>query len=99
MQHIGSTKELIERNERRLVAITRKNLFATYDCINLQLRIHQIDISRFTVTKYLTLVGVGSNFEAYKPALPEENRKRRLRWAKEQANWAMEQWGNVIWSD
>jgi ATP:corrinoid adenosyltransferase len=44
-------------------------------------------------------VGFGSYFAAHNPALSDENRKIRLRWAKERVNWTKEQWYSVVWSD
>ncbi|KAG1206581.1 hypothetical protein G6F68_008551 [Rhizopus microsporus] len=40
-----------------------------------------------------------SYFAAHKPALTEEPMKKRLRWAHEYANWTIEQWSSIIWSD
>ena len=101
MQHIGAPKKLNEReDERQLVAITRKDLFAKYGYIDLLwLRIHQINISGSRLIRYLKHVDFDSYFTAYKPALFEEDRKRRLPWAKERVNWAMGQWNSVDWSD
>ena len=44
-------------------------------------------------------IGFGSYFAAHKPKLSEENKKRRLRWAKERVNWTTEQWNSVVWLD
>lgn len=44
-------------------------------------------------------LGFGSYFAANKPALSEDNKKKRLRWAKEHDNWTEEQWRGVVWSD
>ncbi|CEG71903.1 hypothetical protein RMATCC62417_07553 [Rhizopus microsporus] len=41
----------------------------------------------------------GSYFVAQKPALTGEHMEKRLRWAHEHANWTVEQWSSVIWSD
>jgi hypothetical protein len=78
MQHTGAPKKLNEREDKRqLIAITRKDPFATYDYINLlRLWIHQINISGSTLIRYLKHVDFDSYFTAYKPALFEEDRKQ-----------------------
>lgn len=44
-------------------------------------------------------LGFGSYFAANKPALSEDNKKKRLRWVKEHDNWTEKQWRGVVWSD
>lgn len=95
----GAPKKLNERDLRHLQAITRKDPFASYERINSQLKLCDISISRTTLITYIKELGFGSYFAAHKPALTEENKKRRLRWAKERVNWTKEQWDGVVWSD
>ncbi|KAG1465276.1 hypothetical protein G6F56_004921 [Rhizopus delemar] len=95
----GAPKKLNERNLRHLQAITRKDPFASYERINSQLKLCDISISRTNLITYIKELGFGSYFAAHKPALTEENKKRRLRWAKERVNWTKEQWDGVVWSD
>ena len=97
--HTGAPKKLNERDIRQLQRIVRDDPFATYAQINSQSKDGQIDISRSTLIRYMKEIGFGSYFAAHKPKLSEENKKRRLRWAKERVNWTMEQWNSVVWSD
>ncbi|KAG1452382.1 hypothetical protein G6F56_007834 [Rhizopus delemar] len=87
----GAPKKLNERDLRHLQAITRKDKFS--------IKIMQLSISRTTLITYIKESGFESYFAAHKLALTEENKKRRLHWAKERVNWTKDQWDGVVWSD
>ncbi|KAG1474292.1 hypothetical protein G6F56_000444 [Rhizopus delemar] len=95
----GVPKKLNERDLRHLQAITRKDPFASNERINSQLKLCNISISHTTLITYIKELGFGFYFAAHKPAFTEENKKRRLRWAKERVNWTKEQCEGVVWSD
>ncbi|CEG63295.1 hypothetical protein RMATCC62417_00463 [Rhizopus microsporus] len=95
----GSLKKLSERAQRHLERIIRSSPFASYDSVRFELQQAEITISRQTVINYLWEMGFKSYFAAHKPSLTEANKKRRLRWALNHANWTQEQWESVVWSD
>jgi transposase len=95
----GRSKKLDERDLRSLKTIMRSNPFASYNHVNSLLKDHQINICRDTLIHYVKDLGFGSYFAAHKPRLSEENKKRRLRWAKERVNWSLDDWRRVVWSD
>jgi transposase len=43
--------------------------------------------------------GFSSHFTIKKPMISENNKKIRLKWAKEHLNWTEEDWRSVLWSD
>ena len=90
-QHTGALKKLNERDVRHLQRLVREDPFATYSQINSRLKDARIDISRSTLVRYVKEIGFGSYFAAHKPKLSEENKNRRLCWAKERVNWTTEQ--------
>ncbi|KAG2204440.1 hypothetical protein INT47_005231 [Mucor saturninus] len=95
----GAPKKMNDRDLRRLETITRREPFASYDKINVEIKLHRIDICRATLIHYLRQIGFGSYFAAHKPRLTEVYKKKRLRWAKERVHWTTEQWRGVVWSD
>lgn len=61
--------------------------------------IHNIPVSTRTIQRRLQKVGVRKWRAVNRPYLTEQHARKRLKWANEHANWTVEQWAKVIWSD
>ena len=57
------------------------------------------DVSGTTVKNALEKEGFHRRIARVKPVLTEENRKIRLKWAREHLNWTRAQWDSVLWTD
>ena len=57
------------------------------------------NISARTVHRVLKRRGYRSCKPTTKPGLTAENKLARLKWCKDHADWTLEDWKNVIWSD
>jgi transposase len=93
----GRPSAITERQKRLLVRETTKNRRAPLS----ELAINTgLEVSTSTISNYLHNSGIDSYVAAKKPFISEENRKRRLAWCIERANWdVIPEWGSVIWSD
>lgn len=60
---------------------------------------HGVDVDPNTVRRSLRESGIKSKSKPKKPLLRAENRKKRLKWAKEHRHWTVEDWKRVVWSD
>lgn len=67
--------------------------------INKELLASGIHMSAITGRRRLIQAGLRARIPRKKPFLNEKQRKRRLQWTKEHANWAVEDWKKIIWSD
>jgi DDE superfamily endonuclease/Transposase/Helix-turn-helix domain len=52
-----------------------------------------------TLVKTLKKNGIQSHVARKKPFISEENRLKRLQWARDHRNWTKEQWRRVLWTD
>ena len=59
----------------------------------------EIGVSRRTVVRRLNFEGLYSHRPALKPRLSEDQKRKRLQWAKEHERWIRGQWNNVMFSD
>jgi transposase len=77
-------------NNRRLTAPDiRKSLSNDYG----------VDVTPRTIQNRLMEAGLYGRVARRKPLISEKNRIARLNWAKEHANWTIQQWECVLWSD
>lgn len=60
---------------------------------------HGIDVSRYTVSRALTSLGMKAAEKQTKPALSAKNIQKRFDFAKRHQNWTVEDWKRVVWSD
>ena len=67
--------------------------------INKDLAAVGIRMSNWTVRRRLIEAGLRARIPRKKPFLNEVQRQKRLKWAKEHAEWTVEEWKNIIWSD
>ena len=51
-----------------------------------------------TVRRVLDQAGITQHVSAGGPALTPEQRRARLKWAKDHANWSVQDWRHVLWS-
>ncbi|KAL9536826.1 hypothetical protein MBANPS3_012333, partial [Mucor bainieri] len=81
----GAPKKLIERDERLLKRVVRKDPFlSSFEHIIAESALSQINISKPTLVCYLDAQGFKSYFAAHKPRFtPKHHIDDRLRWAKE----------------
>jgi hypothetical protein len=74
-------------------------------------RLTAVDISRelsvssgvqlhpMTVRRRLAAAGLNGRIARRKPFISAKNRQRRLQWARDHANWTVQDWKKVVWSD
>ena len=63
------------------------------------INISGLKVSRITLHHRLKEVGLFSRIWRRKPFLKPSHKAARLRWAKKHANWTVEDWMKMIWSD
>ena len=59
----------------------------------------EVGVSARTVVRRLNSVGLYAHRPALKPKLTENQKVKRLAWAKEHKRWNRAQWSNVVFSD
>lgn len=97
---IGRPEKLTDRNKRLILRILKKKEGSTATQITKVLKTsHNIDISRFTVSRVLKSFGYACRIKKKKPRLTPKHKKDRLQWAKVHESWTTDDWSNVIWSD
>jgi len=96
----GRPKKITERDKRHLKTIIAKNRREPV------LKIKEIFIEstgnvicRRTMQKVLYEMGYNSRTALRKPNVSENNRKIRLKWARERRLWTIDDWKKVVWSD
>jgi len=62
-------------------------------------RSHDLSLSTSTVQRRLREASLFGQVAIKKPLLRQQNKTKRLRWAREHKNWTREQWDTVLWSD
>lgn len=58
-----------------------------------------IPISVTTAKRRLHENGLYEKISAKKPLLQQQNKRKRLKWAKHHENWTREDWEKVLWTD
>jgi hypothetical protein len=98
-QALGRGRKRItnDRDDRMIAKQAKKDRFVTATEIqaNLALRVSQDTIYR----RIKETTGFGSYHACRKPFLREANIIKRREWCLLRANWTVEQWRRVIWSD
>lgn len=96
----GRPRKTTTRDDRVIKNKSTKDPFKTASQIAVELRKEGVaDVSRMTVSRRLHNVGLFGRVAAKKPFISEKNRKARLEFSKAHANWTVEDWQKVAFSD
>ncbi|KAG2191814.1 hypothetical protein INT47_011938, partial [Mucor saturninus] len=95
----GRPNSLNDYIARHLERIIRKEPFQIVGQISEELRLMDKPHAATTVRRWLKELGFKHYFPSLKPLLTDNQKERRLLWAREHVNWTYEQWKKVIWSD
>jgi DDE superfamily endonuclease/Transposase len=76
-------------------ALKQNNSLPLRDITN----ITALPVSRWTVARRRSEIGLGSYIAANKPGLRDVNVDKRLEWAMKYKDWTVDDWKRVIWSD
>ncbi|KAG1445188.1 hypothetical protein G6F46_012439 [Rhizopus delemar] len=99
-RQIGRPLKINERTERHLKRIIRKDHFASFKEINVELAKLNVLVSIEALRSYVDRLDFKSYRASHKPRLTARHRKSKLRWPKEDPNWTEDhQWRSVVWSD
>jgi len=96
----GRPRKLSERDRRIIISLLRKSKTKTVESIRKEASVHHnIDVSESTIRRAFRESGFVARVKRKKPFLTNEQKKKRLSWAKAHNTWTVEEWKNVIWSD
>ncbi|KAG2213355.1 hypothetical protein INT47_009028 [Mucor saturninus] len=84
---------------RHLERIIRKEPFQTVDQLSEELRLMDKPQAATTVRLWLKELGFNHYIPFLKSLLNNNQKERRLFWARKHVNWAYEQWKKVIWKN
>lgn len=86
-------------DDRRIVRAAVKNRRLSSKDIASDMSEVGVSVSPRTVRRRLCAAGLKARIPRKKPFLNDIQRKKRVSWCKEHANWTVEDWGKVIFSD
>jgi len=92
-------KATTPQTDRRIVRMALKNRKSSAIDINKSLSDAGVAVSDRTVRRRLISAGLRARIPRKKPFLNAAQRQKRLKWAKDHANWTPEQWRHVLCSD
>lgn len=96
----GRKRKTSKNDDRHLLLISKAKRFKTAADIRAEINPTLAKpISLTTVKRRLREKGMIGRIAAKKPLLRPINKKKRLEFAKQHANWTIEQWKSVLWSD
>jgi transposase len=95
------TKQTDEVKKQVVELVSRNSTTRQYSTQRIAQAISKADlkISAMTVWRILTSLGYTPYKPTYKPGLTNKTKAVRLKWCLEHADWTLEDWKNVIWSD
>lgn len=96
----GRKRITTERDDRFLTRLSLKNRMKSSKDLSAELNERQgISVSARTVRRRLVQANLHGRKARRKPLLTEDQKKKRLLWAKKYKNWTVEDWSKIIWSD
>lgn len=96
----GPSRVTSRSDDQRIKLISKRNRRLTAPEIAAEFnRGRRKAISVSTVQRRLREADLHGRIATKKPLLRRGNRHKRLQWAKEHANWTVDDWKNVLWSD
>lgn len=96
----GRPKKTNQRIDNKIYAISKADRFKSASQIRAEIN-KDLDspISRQTVSRRLVNKGMIGRIAVRKPLLRPVNKQKRLKFAQEHADWTIEQWKSVLWTD
>lgn len=96
----GNRKLLSDRHERLIVhKITSGEVDTAVEAAKSLQETHQLSIHPITIRRALKRCGLRATPKVKKPLLRAKHLRDRLEFAKKYADWTVEDWKRVIWSD
>jgi hypothetical protein len=95
-QDLGAQESFRKVKKEQLCEAVRENPFSTARRLSRNL---PNEPSRWTVNRYLLSRGLQSYVPAFKTNLTAEQRRNRLRWAREFRDWDVDMWRRVLFTD
>lgn len=100
-KHRTGRPALLDARKRRIIArILQRIETKNAEAVRKEAKtLHNIDVSRDTISRALKSMGYIARVKFKKPKLSVNQKKARLIWARKYASWTSDDWRNVIWSD
>lgn len=96
----GRKPILSEQNKRHLARVVKKDPFISGCKLAAQVEtIVGEPVSRFTISRALNEIGIKSRTPRDKPFISDQNRRKRLAYAKKYVNMPLSFWKRVLWTD
>lgn len=96
----GRKKRVTSRVERRLVRLSMANRHLTSPELSRELELSTgTKLASSTVRRVLRENGLKGCKARKKPLVSEQQRKARVEWARQHANWTVDDWKKVLFSD
>lgn len=96
----GRPRSMTERDEQYIRVISLRNRRLTAPQITAEFNLQRRQpVSVSTVKRRLIKAGLKGRIAVRKPRLSTIHKRKRLNWAKAHANWSLDQWKNVLWTD
>ena len=99
-RHTGRPRKCTARDEKYICAFARRHRFSSLkDIAKYALDHRQLSLSTDSVSRALKKHGLFRRVAIRKPLLTQRALQKRVEWARVHANWAMEKWRRVVFSD
>lgn len=95
----GRPKVFTERTKMAMIRTFRAAPFAPISLQHQHFVAGGMEMSRTTFDRKMKELGFGSYSPAKKPALTDRHKVNRLKWCQDKADWTLDQWKSVVWSD
>lgn len=99
-QRTGRPRATTSAEDQSIVLISKRNRRLTAPEVRSQFNSNRNrSVSVTTVKRRLRAAGLMGRVAVRKPLLRQQNRRKRLQWAKAHKNWTLEDWTKVLWTD